>query len=54
MPSRMALQASKLYSNNAVKFLLALGDAKDEVVINMEDEVIFFPFSVRMINLFLP
>lgn len=39
MPSRMALQASKLYSNNAVKFLLALGDAKDEVVVNMGDEV---------------
>jgi NAD(P) transhydrogenase len=39
MPSRMALQASKLYSNNAVKFLLALGDAKDEVVVNMDDEV---------------
>ena len=39
MPSRMALQASKLYSNNAVKFLLALGDAKDEIVVNMEDQV---------------
>jgi NAD(P) transhydrogenase len=40
MPSRMALQASKLYSNNAIKFLLALGEKeKDAMVVNMEEEV---------------
>lgn len=40
LPSRMALQASKLYSNNLTKFLLYLnGGEKGNFTVNMEEEI---------------
>jgi NAD(P) transhydrogenase len=40
LPSRLPTQASTLYSNNIVKFLLSISTSKKEFGVNLDDEVV--------------